>query len=74
METKFIKCVVTFGPHLTHRVLVIKTPEAEKELDLEVEGVLGYMPEFTTTRGETLGGNQIVRICGKGGFYEGNPD
>lgn len=63
MKTKLIKCVVTFGPHLTHRVLVIKTRKAERDLMLEVAGALSFLPRFNTTKGETLTGNQIVRIC-----------
>lgn len=62
MKTKFIKCVVTFGPHLTHRILVIRTRKIERDLMFEVAGALSYLPRFTTTKGETLTGNQIVRI------------
>lgn len=57
-----IKCLVNLGEGgIVERFVKIKNKEDEDILNAELDGILGYMPEFETTEGEVICGSDIIR-------------
>ena len=60
---KTIKCIVDVGiDGEQERFIELQNREDASMLRQELKGILNFMPEFRTTRGETICGSQIVRI------------
>jgi len=61
-KMKTIKCLVNLGENGEEKKRFIELPdkETEKSLEAELSGGLAFMPEFKTTKGEILSGNQII--------------
>ena len=59
---KTIKCLVNLGENGEEKERFVELPdkETEKSLEAELSGSLAFMPEFKTTKGEILSGNQII--------------
>lgn len=59
MET--IKCLVAFGEQgEQERDIIVGSKELRENLEAEIVGSLPFMPEFMTTKNETISGDQIL--------------
>jgi len=61
---KTIKCIVDVGVDgEQERFIELQNIEDASMLRQELDGMLHFMPEFRTTRGETIYGSQIISLC-----------
>lgn len=60
-KRKTIKCLIDFGGKKDQdRFIELPNKETEEQLEAELNGILPYMCEFRTTKGEIISGSQII--------------
>ena len=61
---KKIKCLVDLGNKGKQKRFIELNDRGDIEtLRAELDGILGYMPEFRTTQGEIVCGIQIIQLA-----------
>ena len=61
-----VKCLIDMGRKgEQERFIILHNKDEEETLDSELDGMLHFMPEFVTDKGESVAGNQIIRKLGE---------